>query len=93
MGCGLTGSTAASLARGDRVLWVVVGKRDGATRFRFIRELRKRIVGRPQLSTDGFRPYIEAVERMCGADIDYAQVHKVYAAENPGPLGLIVHRA
>jgi IS1 family transposase len=63
----------------------VVGKRDGATTFRFVRELRERIVGRPQLSTDGFRPYIEAVERNFGADIDYAQIEKIYAAENPGP--------
>lgn len=63
----------------------VVGKRDSATTFRFVQELRNRLVTRIQMSTDAFRPYVEAVESAFGADIDYAQLTKVYEAENPGP--------
>ncbi len=63
----------------------VVGKRDGMTTARFVQELRERVVGRIQMSTDAFRPYVEAVERAFGADVDYAQITKVYEAENPGP--------
>lgn len=37
------------------------------------------------MSTDAFRPYVEAVESAFGADVDYAQIVKVYEAENPGP--------
>jgi IS1 family transposase len=62
----------------------VVGKRDNATTFRFVRELRDRLVSRIQMSTDAFRPYVEAVESAFGADVDYAQLIKVYEAENPG---------
>ena len=63
----------------------VVGKRDGATTIRFVQELRDRLAGRIQMSTDAFRPYVEAIESAFGADIDYAQLVKVYEAENPGP--------
>lgn len=63
----------------------VVGKRDPATTFHFVRELRRRLVGRLQITTDGFRPYIEAIETAFGADVDYAQLVKLFAAENPGP--------
>ncbi len=63
----------------------VVGKRTAANAHRLMRELRARIVGRPQITTDAFRPYIEAVEQAFGADTDYAQLTKTYAMENPGP--------
>ncbi len=63
----------------------VVGKRDSLTTSRFIQELRNRITGRIQLSTDAFNAYADAVERVFGADVDYAQLVKLYAAENPGP--------
>lgn len=63
----------------------VIGKRGGATTFRFVQELRDRLTNRIQMSTDAFRPYVEAVESAFGADVDYAQLIKVYEAENPGP--------
>lgn len=61
----------------------VVGKRDGATAIQFIRDLRSRVNGRIQISTDGFSPYIEAIERTFGMDADYAQLIKVYEAGDP----------
>ena len=41
--------------------------------------------GRIQLTTDGFTPYVNAVEESFGSDVDYAQLEKHYEAENAGP--------
>jgi hypothetical protein len=38
-------------------------------------------VGRFQLTTDGFVPYVGAVEDAFGADIDYSQLIKVYSSD------------
>ena len=40
--------------------------------------LADRIPGRVQLTTDGFLPYLEAVEGVFGADVDFAQLVKLY---------------
>jgi IS1 family transposase len=56
----------------------LVGKRDAATAFDFIRDLKERLANRVQLTTDGFKPYINAVEDAFGADVDYAQLVKLY---------------
>jgi IS1 family transposase len=63
----------------------VVGKRDALTTNIFLMELRNRIIGHPQLTTDGFKPYLEAVEQAFGSEVDYATLVKTYATENPGP--------
>ena len=42
-------------------------------------DLAGRLAGRVQLSTDGFRPYVQAIDRAFGIDVDYAQLLKVYA--------------
>ncbi len=55
-----------------------VGKRDALTATRFMMDLRRRIQGRVQLTTDAFRPYPDAVERAFGADVDYAQLIKAF---------------
>ncbi len=44
-------------------------------------ELSIRVPGRIQLSTDAFAGYNEAVDRVWGSDIDYAQIHKDYREE------------
>lgn len=61
-----------------------VGKRDALNTTAFIGDLRRWVVGRIQLSTDAFRPYVDAVERAFGSEIDYAQIMKSYAPENAG---------
>src|SRR3989338_6092391 len=65
----------------------LVGKRDGETALQFMLDLQSRLQGngRIQLTSDGFKAYIQAVEDTFGADIDYAQLVKLYSAENPGP--------
>jgi IS1 family transposase len=60
------------------VNWLV-GNRDGNTACAFIEDLAGRLANRVQLSTDGHKPYLEAVEGAFGADIDYAMVIKMYS--------------
>jgi hypothetical protein len=47
----------------------------------FLADLRRRIINRPEISSDGLSPYLEAVERSFGADCSYAQVIKQYHGE------------
>jgi len=56
----------------------LVGKRDATSAYYFVRDLRDRVHGRPQITTDGFRPYLSAMEDCFGADVDYAQLVKLY---------------
>lgn len=56
----------------------LIGKRDATSAYYFMRDLQERLTGRTQLTTDGFRPYINAVEDTFGADVDYAQLVKIY---------------
>ena len=60
------------------VISYLVGKRDAATAFYFMQDLRDRLANRVQLTTDGFKPYLTAVEDAFGADVDYAQLVKLY---------------
>lgn len=43
--------------------------------------MRDRVINRPQITSDSFEPYVDAVERAFGADVDYAMLVKVYKAE------------
>jgi len=61
-----------------------IGKRDTATTNVFIQELRRRVKGHPQITTDGFKPYLEAIEMAFGGEVDYATLVKTFEAENPG---------
>jgi len=63
---------------------VRVGKRDWTNTGAFIHELRQRVKGRLQLSTDAFAPYADAVERAFGSEVDYAQIVKQYAEQDAG---------
>ena len=61
-----------------------VGKRDSANAQAFVRDLADRLTNRVQLSSDGLRFYVEAVEAGFGGEVDYAQIVKSYEAE---PIG------
>jgi hypothetical protein len=60
----------------------MVGKRDEEYAKMFIDDLASRLANRVQLTTDGHKPYIEAVEGAFGNNIDYAMLVKHYS--NPG---------
>lgn len=58
------------------IAWAV-GDRERDVAMAFMHDLRGRIDGRVQISTDGFRAYITAVEEAFGSDADFAQIVKV----------------
>jgi IS1 family transposase len=59
------------------VTWLV-GDRDAEAASEFIQDVADRLVNRVQLTTDGHKPYLGAVEDAFGADIDYAMLVKIY---------------
>ena len=63
-----------------------VGARDAYAAQAFIGDLASRLTGRVQLTSDGHKPYLEAVEQSFGADIDYAMLIKHYG-EPTGSVG------
>jgi len=56
----------------------LVGGRDGEYALSFMDDLKSRLANRVQLTSDGHRAYLEAVEEAFGADVDYAQIVKLY---------------
>jgi IS1 family transposase len=58
-----------------------VGRRDADHANFFMKDLAGRLASRVQLTTDGLKAYLEAVEGAFGADIDYAMLVKLYGAE------------
>ncbi len=59
------------------VSWLV-GGRDSEYAIEFMDDLRSRLANRVQLTTDGHKAYLEAVEGAFGGDVDYAQLIKLY---------------
>ena len=57
-----------------------VGQRSGGDAYEFMSDLAPRLASRVQLTTDGLKAYLEAVEGSFGADIDYAMLIKIYGA-------------
>ncbi|MEM7483194.1 MAG: IS1 family transposase, partial [Acidobacteriota bacterium] len=61
------------------VSWLV-GSRDSGVATEFMQDVAGRLSNRVQLTTDGHRPYLEAVEDAFGADVDYAMLQKLYGS-------------
>ena len=63
----------------DKVMvsWVI-GPRTTDSAWELMQDLSERVVGRVQITTDGLLAYLEAVEGVFGADVDFAQLIKVY---------------
>jgi IS1 family transposase len=83
---------------GDVWLWVamdadtklvpswLLGGRDAGYAFQFISDLAGRLANRIQLTSDGHKAYLSAVEDVFGMDVDYAMLVKLYGdsgAEGP----------
>src|SRR5882672_575322 len=62
------------------VVSYLVGGRDGGWAKEFMEDCAMRIKNRVQITTDGNRVYLDAVENAFGADIDYAMLQKIYGA-------------
>ncbi|MEE9441646.1 MAG: IS1 family transposase [candidate division Zixibacteria bacterium] len=64
-----------------------IGKRNNLSTYSFIAELSKRINGRFQLTTDMYRPYIDAVIWTFGRSVNYAMLRKLYHGDGSGREG------
>jgi IS1 family transposase len=82
IGAGDTWTWTALDAESKLIVAWFVGGRDGYYAKLFIEDLASRLANRVQLTSDGHRAYLDAVEDAFGADIDYAQLVKLYG-ESP----------
>ena len=70
------------------VSWLVSPGRDSGYGIEFMDDLRKRLApNRVQLTTDGHRAYLEAIEGAFGGDVDYGQQIKIYGADRTTSKG------
>ena len=68
-------------AKTKLVLCYELGRRNIKTATRFMEKLKNASDGRFQLTTDGLKAYIEAVEETFGIEIDFAQLVKFYKSD------------
>ena len=78
---------------GDVWLWVAIdadtklvpcwrlGDRNAGTALEFVHDLAGRLNNRVQLTSDGHRVYLTAIESAFGSDVDYAMLVKLYGAD------------
>jgi IS1 family transposase len=78
---------------GDVWLWVALdadsklvaawrlGDRNAGTAFAFVHDLKNRLRNRVQITSDGHRVYLTAIESAFGSDVDYAMLVKMYGAD------------
>jgi IS1 family transposase len=62
-----------------------VGGRDAEYALMLMDDLRGRLANRVQLTTDGHKAYLSAVEETFGADIDYGMLVKLYGEPSHSP--------
>jgi len=63
----------------------LVGSRDLGSATEFMQDLAGRLACRPQITTDGLKVYIGAVEDAFSGDVDFAQLQKIYGNAPTGP--------
>jgi IS1 family transposase len=99
VGCKEKNVTAEKKAKGQGDCWTwtaldaqtklipcwYIGTRDGGAAYHFIHDLAGRLANRVQLTTDGHKAYLTAVEDAFGTQIDYAMLNKIYGAAPEGP--------
>ena len=66
------------------ITWLV-GERGGVDARVFMSDLAERLNQRVQITTDGHKAYLDAVEIAFGADVDYAQIYKDYGKDTSEP--------
>jgi IS1 family transposase len=84
---------------GDAWLWLAtdadtklvpcwhVGGRDGGAAYEFIDDLASRLVSRVQITTDGHKAYLDAIDTAFGGAVDYAMLVKLYGASPESAKG------
>jgi IS1 family transposase len=86
-GAGDTWTWTAIDADSKLVISWFVGGRDGDCAKAFMQGVARRLANRVQLTSDGLKAYLEAVEGAFGADVDYAQLVKIYGASPESAQG------
>jgi IS1 family transposase len=86
-GAGDTWTWTAIDADSKLIIQWYVGDRSGETAKFFIDGMAERLATRVQLTSDGLKSYLEAVEGAFGADVDYAQLVKLYGASPESAKG------
>jgi IS1 family transposase len=79
-GCSDCWTWTALDADSKLILSFRLGLRDAGTAYEFMQDLANRLANRVQLTTDGHRPYLAAVDGAFGSEIDYAMLVKVYGS-------------
>jgi IS1 family transposase len=81
---------------GDAWLWLAtdadtklvpcwhVGGRDGGAAIEFIDDLASRLANRVQITTDGHKAYLDAIDTAFGGQVDYAMLVKLYGSAPEG---------
>jgi len=86
-GAGDTWTWTAIEAETKLLITWLVGGRDSDYAIAFMDDLRDRLANRVQLTSDGHKAYLEAVEGAFGGDIDYAMLVKIYGAASDSAKG------
>ncbi|HEX7477599.1 MAG TPA: IS1 family transposase [Polyangiales bacterium] len=66
------------------VISYLIGARDAGYAWEFMQDVAARLTSRVQLTTDGHKPYLEAVAGAFGVDVDYAMLIKQYGETDAG---------
>ncbi len=85
-GAGDTWTWTALDADSKLIVSYLVGGRDAEYANDFMQDVGSRLTNRVQLTTDGHKPYLDAVEGAFGCDVDYAMLIKLYG-NTPGLAG------
>lgn len=86
-GAGDTWTWTALEADTKLVVSFFVGGRDGDCAKWFMDDVASRLANRVQLTSDGHKAYLDAVEGAFGADVDYAQLVKLFGASPDSAKG------
>ena len=86
-GAGDTWTWTAIEAQTKLLISHFVGGRDGDCAKWFMDDVAMRLTNSVQLTSDGHKAYLEAVEGAFGADIDYAMLIKLYGASSDSAKG------
>jgi IS1 family transposase len=62
-----------------------IGQRDAGCAYHFMHDLKARLANRVQLTTDGHRAYLTAVEDAFGSEVDFAMLQKIYGVPQNTP--------
>jgi len=77
-GCGDVWTWTAIDANSKLIVSYLVGQRGAEWAYSFMEDVASRIASRVQITTDGHRAYVDAIEGVFGMDCDYAMLIKLY---------------